>query len=172
MWPTLHGVTNANNGPSGCESGNAVNRDWQTPNAMAGGSISRGNDRKDELLLAGQAKQWATPKAEERQRQNSGDDYAALSKQATQWPSPSANDDKGLGEANEGHTPQLRHLPGLLAQGNNSTNGKPRGSLNSAWVTQLMGYPSDWLDLPTETLSALSATRSSPKSSRLSRGTS
>ncbi len=33
------------------------------------------------------------------------------------------------------------------------------------WVAQLMGYPSDWCDLPTETLSRLTGTRSSRRSS-------
>jgi len=34
---------------------------WATPNAMAGGSVSRGGDRIEELLLGGQATNWATP---------------------------------------------------------------------------------------------------------------
>ena len=33
-------------------------------------------------------RQWATPKAEERQQTNSGDDYAALSAQVKTWPTP------------------------------------------------------------------------------------
>ena len=41
-----------------------------------------------------------------------------------------------------------------------------RGVLNSRWVAQLMGYPPDWCDVPIEKLSALTATRSSRKSSR------
>jgi hypothetical protein len=39
--------------------------------------------------------QWATPKAEEHQQQNSQDDYASLSKQVKDWPTPGAS----LGEA-------------------------------------------------------------------------
>jgi hypothetical protein len=34
---------------------------WQTPNAMDGGQTSRGGDRKDELLLGGQAKATMPP---------------------------------------------------------------------------------------------------------------
>jgi hypothetical protein len=48
-----------------------------------------------------------------------------------------------------------------------STNGKPRGSLNPAWVAQLQGVPDGWLDLPAEVLSKLSETRTrrnAPKS--------
>jgi DNA (cytosine-5)-methyltransferase 1 len=54
---------------------------------------------------------------------------------------------------------------GLPDPASPSTNGRPRGSLNSRWVAQLMGYPPDWCELPTDTLSALTVTRSSPKSS-------
>ncbi|HUU93699.1 MAG TPA: hypothetical protein VM238_21110 [Phycisphaerae bacterium] len=83
-----------------------------------------------------------------------------------EWPTPGANDDKNLGAATPGKSPQLRHLPGLLAQANPSTSGKPRGCLNSRWVASLMGYPPDWCDVPTETLSRLTATASSRKSRR------
>lgn len=82
-----------------------VMRDWATPTAGDGGNKSRGGDRKDELLLAGQARQ---------------------------------------------------DIP--------STPGKPRGSLNSRWVGQLMGFPPDWCELPTDTLSGLTATRSCRRS--------
>ena len=44
------------------------------------------------------------------------------------------------------------------------------GTLNPAWVTQLMGFPDGWLDLPDETLSGLLATQSSPKSPKRSAG--
>lgn len=33
---------------------------WPTPEGMGGGKTSRGNDRKDELLLAGMVKVWPT----------------------------------------------------------------------------------------------------------------
>lgn len=104
------------------------------------------------------------------------------------WASPQAGDWRGLGEATPGHSPQLRHSAGLLAQGSHSTHGRSpdswptplsqpaseashgqisgtfrtqmerkgvRGVLHSRWVAQLMGYPSDWCDVPTEKLSAL-----------------
>jgi hypothetical protein len=47
---------------------------------------------------------------------------------------------------------------------------KGRGVLNSRWVAQLMGYPSDWLDVGTESLSKLWGTPSSRRSSRSSGG--
>jgi hypothetical protein len=36
---------------------------WPTPEGMAGGKTCRGGNRKDELLLSGTVKQWATPNA-------------------------------------------------------------------------------------------------------------
>jgi hypothetical protein len=47
---------------------------------------------------------------------------------------------------------------------------KHRGSLNPAWVSQLMGYPDGWLDLPEETLCRLWGTRSCRKSRQKSSG--
>jgi hypothetical protein len=48
---------------------------------------------------------------------------------------------------------------GLLDQGSHSTSGSPRGSLNSKWAATLMGYPSDWCELPSDVLDALTAKR-------------
>jgi hypothetical protein len=101
------------------------------------------------------------------------------------WPTPNSSlgDGKGgkgpkIGASATGMMPDGRKVQvdlksavitdGQPAQEKHRTNGKPRGSLNSAWVAQLMGYPSDWCDLPTETLSALSATPSSRKSRKSS----
>jgi hypothetical protein len=39
----------------GNRSTSGKHRDWSTPNAMGGGSVSRGGERVNELLLAGQA---------------------------------------------------------------------------------------------------------------------
>ena len=164
-WKTVrageHGQYQRDRGTPGLERATLTGqvKDWQTPNAMAGGNKSRGGERKGELLLAGQVKEWTTPQAHDSKGtpdakrvgrhgtkhggRNLPDDVAA------NWPSPGANDDKALGEATPGHSPQLRHVPGLLAQGSRSTGGKPRGCLNSRWVASLMGYPSDWCDVPT-----------------------
>lgn len=131
-WPTVHG-NQGNNGPSGTELGNAVNQEalarptptknankdcpseqarhtpplesavtiWQTPEACQalGGHRSRGGDRKDELLLGGQAVQESI----------------------------------------------------------NST-GRGRGSLNSEWVMQLMGWPEGYAAELTRLLSEYAAT--------------
>jgi hypothetical protein len=69
------------------------------------------------------------------------------------WPTSQARDWKGpQGRAYKGESMDLP-----------ATDG--RGTLNSRWVVQLMGYPSDWLDVGTESLSRLWGTRSSRKSS-------
>ena len=90
------------------------------------------------------------------------------------WPTPNRMDgergaecrqtkkDRGSGGVN------LREVTGRVTQGNRSMSGKPRGCLNSRWVASLMGYPQDWCDVPTETLSRLMATASSRKSRRKS----
>lgn len=112
---------------------------------------------------------WPTPRSEDSESCGGDAQRHGTLTGATRrdWPTPGANDDKSLGNATPGHPPQLRHVPHLLAgppaPAKHSTSGSSRGSLNSKWVAQLMGFPSDWCDLPTETLSALTATRSSRK---------
>jgi len=64
------------------------------------------------------------------------------------WASPQARDWK-----DSGPTQGARHsfnlgsqaAAGRLAPGSPSTSGKRRGSLNPAWVSQLMGFPTGWL---------------------------
>jgi hypothetical protein len=84
------------------------------------------------------------------------------SRVAANWPSPQSNDDKNLGQCTPGHQPQLRHVPQLLAgqaaPENPNTPGKPRGSLNSAWVMQLMGFPDEYAAELTRLLCEWSAT--------------
>lgn len=52
-------------------------------------------------------------------------------------------------------TPTANRRTGLQSHGVNVVSG----SLNPAWVSQLMGFPDGWLDLPDEALSRLSGTR-------------
>jgi hypothetical protein len=161
---------------------------------MAGGSKSRSGERKGELLLVGQVKAagtaWPSPQARDwkdsgptqgnRKSPNLGTTVHQLA-----WPTPNSSlgDGKGgkgpkIGASATGIMPDGRKVQvdlksavvtdGQAAQESHRTNGKPRGSLNSRWVAQLMGYPSDWCDLPTEALSALSETQSSRKSRKSS----
>ena len=174
-WPTAHGMDNGGNprrnGPTGNELGRAVTRDWftpqgrdwkdsgptqgnrksvnlgvqaardwQTPNAMAGGSVSRGGKRIGEKLLAGQADQES--------RSTSG--------KPRDWSTPQAFD---ANEVPNGNAAERRTKGGCRNLGQ-----EIGGSLNPAWVSQLMGFFDGWTDLPAETLLELWATQSSGKS--------
>lgn len=78
------------------------------------------------------------------------------------WPTVQARDHKG--PAPQGHTKGGRDLT-------SEAGARTRGSLNPAWVSQLMGLPDGWLDsdLPPDVLGLRrSATGSSRKSSRKS----
>lgn len=232
-WPTVHG-NNGNNGPSGTELGNTVNRDWQTPSATCADAVatSRSGDRKDGLLLGGQVRQWGTPRVttngghpspqctgkgsrlEDQVAENwttprgadanRGPNYGAtenhdgggnlLGQIKENWPTPAARDEKNpqaskatlqrnsrpLNEVayaessrarrtcecghqwiadttNDAHLRQpcpachqirsgeITYLyAGQPDQENPSTHGKHRGSLSSAWVMQLMGWPDEY----------------------------
>jgi len=123
---------------------------WLTPKSCDG--RDKGTTVGD--MLENQVKDWPTPTIPNREpefdkshRPNSG----GIDLQSTalqQWASPQANDDKGFGTNTPGHSPQLRHcyekLVGQQDQDSRSTNGKPRGSLNAAWVAQLMGFPTEY----------------------------
>ena len=171
-WPTVHG-NQGTNGPSGTELGNA---------------------RKGELLLGGQARKWPTPVANDdnktpeahlRMKANMPGGprrqitslNELVKSESGNWPTPQANDDESLGENSPGHSPQLRHVPDLLAgppdPANLNTNGKPRGSLNSMWVSQLMGWPEEYAAELTKALceywATVGATPSRSPSSRRSR---
>jgi hypothetical protein len=118
--------------------------DWQTPSASMAdaGTMSRSGDRKDELLLKGQVHAEAN------------------------WPTPtSAARDDTPKHFMRGNPNLAKVAAGQAAPENPSTTGKPRGSLNPAWVAQLMGYPAGWLDVDDANSCALWATPSSRRSS-------
>jgi hypothetical protein len=124
----------------------ALSQDWSTPTTAiaTGGQTSRSGKRKGELLLAGQAA-WATPKAS-----LNGPDYARANREksgaddlvtqaAKNWGTPSAHDCKGKGMDGQLVT-DLLFGRGPQGAERNNTHGKPPGSLNPAWVEQLMGW--------------------------------
>jgi len=133
-------------------------REWPTPNRMDGDRGPEKQSVKDARGSGGTAlpgaAMWGTPRAAA--SEGMGNPCRAndsrLEDQAQPWPSPQANDEKNLGNATPGHSHQLWHLPGPLGAEPSNTLGKPREScvLNGAWVLQLMGFPSDWCDLPQE----------------------
>jgi hypothetical protein len=120
---------------------------WQTPSASTAqaGCRSRSGKRKDELLLIGQV------------IASSPEDAGG----ARTWPTPASRDWKSDEHApaaqarNSPCLPAAAAIAGLAGPASPSTHGKPRGSLNPAWVAQLQGAPDGWLDLPDATLCEL-----------------
>jgi len=92
---------------------------------------------------------------------------------AQDWATPTVQDSENTaGPSQFGRNSEPLNVQVITAgrpdPASRSTSGKNRGSLNSRWVATLQGFPSDWLELGIETLFALSATRSSPKSRKRS----
>lgn len=85
-------------------------------------------------------------------------DASSTSGKPRDWPTATA--DRGMGSGTNG-TKAINDAMGTPGEKRNY-----KGSLNSAWVAQLMGYPDGWLDISTEKASALSATRKSRSASR------
>ena len=124
---------------------------WGTPaDYSRGGGRSRSGKRIGELLLPGQAKMWATPRAEERCQQNSRDDYVALSRQAPLWPTLRTPDyeskpvtkttfSKNSRPLNEVVCRSSRLDLGCETHGGKSSKSTRR--LNPRFVAWLMGWP-------------------------------
>ena len=112
---------------------------------------------------------WPTPRSEDSEQTGAHETPDTLTS-ASRWCSPNASMAEAGTTSRSGDRKGELLLAGQCRQDHTSTNGKRRGSLNPAWVSQLMGYPDGWLDLPAETLSKLSATPSSRKSRRRSSG--
>lgn len=81
-------------------------------------------------------------------RQTGGATLADAARQ--DWPTPNKMDgDRGASKGGtEKHTGGMNlreSCNGQAAQANHSTTGKPRGSLNAAWVMQLQDWPDDFV---------------------------
>lgn len=141
---------------------------WPTPrasdneNRMTKPAPSHGNGHGKALAgeVHREAATWPTPSAmdgdrgaESRATKDARGSGGVNLREAANWPTPTAQDCEQAGSPNAGHLTLTR--AGRADPANRNTNGKPQGSLNSRWVLQLMGYPSDWLDLPTSKLSEL-----------------
>jgi hypothetical protein len=110
---------------------------------MAGGKTSRGGNRKDELLLSGMVKQWATPQAHDAQGPKTPEQIAAmrakghgvknLNEQAC-WGTPTARDHKSGRGNNEREYKELTPM----------VERQQSGKLNPRWVETLMGLPIGW----------------------------
>jgi hypothetical protein len=144
---------------------------WQTPTTSESeGSGFRSGDRSGEPKLAGQARMWGTPVANDAgnspanhmaQKAKIGDGATrtqptSLTVQVKMWPTPRAsmNENRtgkpapshgvthGRTLAGEASTHGL-HDPTTATDGN---DGPPRADLNPRFVAALMGVPWDWLN--------------------------
>lgn len=73
---------------------------WATPNTLKGGATSRSGDRKEELLLGGQCRQWPTPTVPnggrgELKTPTDRKVQIELSHVTGKWPTPQSRDGKG-----------------------------------------------------------------------------
>jgi hypothetical protein len=164
LWPTVHG-NNGNNGPSGTELGNAVNRDWPTIRASVAdnGNDSGSRQRLEQGSNPGlkdlvRELNWLTPRSSDEDKAGANPSTATTLGRARLpeavkqpvWPTPAARDEKNPQASEATLQRNSRPLNGVAYavgqpdQENSSTPGKPRGSLNSAWVMQLMGWPDEY----------------------------
>lgn len=102
---------------------------WATPNAMAGGSVSRGGDRVDEPLLTGQAAQWATPASR---------DYRSTNATSFQERSESTKGEQLVNQV------EHHFLPPDQKQTGEASRKCSTRRLNPAFVCWLMGMPWFW----------------------------
>lgn len=146
-WPTPRAEDSEQTGPHGQATDtltSAARQDWFTPTAQdceqAGGP--------NRIMLTKQVRAAGPP------------DPASPSTTGKRrdWQTPAAFQGKKRRQAHQTERKEL------LLPGQAEAECQASGALNPAWVTQLMGFPEGWLDLPAETLSALSATPSSRKS--------
>lgn len=129
--------------------------DWQTPGTFGGGNKSRSADRKNELLLAGQARDWATPAAHERaQTPREVDHGIQLANQVENWGTPRVTTNGGIpspqctgkGSRLEDQAGVFSHQDQATLSGNLSSSAPQSSSqrLNPAFVCWLMGWPEWW----------------------------
>ena len=105
------------NGGGGCLATEVIEAGWQTPTSADGGSISRGGDRVNELLLGGQVKaaNWQTRVAEDKEQSGSAARGPSQTSQVreSEWATANARDwkDAGMTQGN-------RKSPNLGTQAN------------------------------------------------------
>lgn len=144
--------------------------EWKTPTVPNGGrqpkTITETGQTPDgvkrQVDLAHQVRMregsdWPTPTS--RDWRDSGREAAAQNRkspclpavtvlnEATNWPTPHSNCHTGAGAQGREGGLNLQTAAGQPDPANLSTNGKRPGSLNPAWVEQLMGYPEGWTEL-------------------------
>ncbi len=131
LWPTATAQDTGSSGSAG----------YSTESGRHGGTTL--TDAANGLWASPQARDWkdSGPTQGKRHSPNLGTEV--------NFPTPKASDGrvKGTGGSPD-HGLDAMARVGLLDPENHSTSGKPRGSLNPAWVAQLMGFPDGWLCPP------------------------
>lgn len=176
LWPTVmnreHGG-NAMDGGSHSRKAALSQGRFPTPNAWGAHQGAESRETKAKRNAGGvnlrEACNWPTAQSADGKRTSETmmGGNPTLRGEAL-WCSPNASPAEAGSSSRSGNRIGELLLAGQCRRGQPSTNGKRRGSLNPAWVSQLMGYPDGWLDLPAETLCKLSATPSFRKSRRRS----
>lgn len=127
---------------------------WQTPTAgqATNGNRCRGGDRTDELLLAGQAMKWQTPRASDPEKdspnQSSKGKPSLTAQGVKRWPTAAASDYKGSakvgqcrGQLSEAILKNGHQAPTTPKDGDESPLNSPSSPrLNPAFVEWLMGW--------------------------------
>ena len=141
------------------ENGSSFLRNWPTPASAQCKQGQNDPDGKRGQTLAGATREqmwpttkWATPTtnqggpdyARTKRRGSGADDLVTQIVKDTRafFPTPNTIDAKGGTRKGKGQV-QLCHItagPGLPEEDVNNTRGRPQGSLNPAWVEQIMGW--------------------------------
>lgn len=117
-------------------------RDYRSPDAPDSPRAIRKREQGWSTDLNDAAAMWQTPMTSDANgvREYDGKRGVGLNTQAAQWSTPTAQDGKN------GSLPPSQvdrdTLPGDMIRDGSS------GKLNPAWVSQLMGFPDGWLDIP------------------------
>ncbi len=135
-------------------------RQWPTPRSadcQRGPDYGSTENHQGGGNLRAAINNWPTPRAEDSEQTGAHSGTPDTPTSASrQWATPNARDwkDSGPTQGNR-KSPNLgtqAHTAGQPDPASPSTNGKSRGCLNSHWVAQLQGYPSDWCDVAISSL--------------------
>jgi len=179
-WPTATAGDANSSGSRNLEGSNAHPGTSLTPKAADGRSKGTGGSPDHGLdAMARAGLLWGTPTTRDWKdgacRDANVPTNGLLARQVTRVGPPDPESDSTIGKHRDWPTPAASTDNGGAhgLGGGSAANatlkeiGLPQmgtGRLNPDWVTQLMGFPDGWLDLPAETLSSLWATRSCRKS--------
>lgn len=133
---------------------------WPTPRAEGSEQTGAHSGTPDTLTSAARHTESARPTPNARDWKDSGPTQGNRKSPnlgtMAHWPTPTAGRENTDGQPRDffGGTDARKFFAehaGPPDPESPSTTGKPRGCLNSRWVASLMGYPSDWCDVPTST---------------------